>query len=122
VTELISSSQAKSPESIELIRKSLNETSSYLELNPEFDLTKDFYQYANRLAHLYLLRILNNVPVYLVFVYFLNDHTNIPTTKPEWDGALNLMHSLLGTEGHNLSRYIIDVFIDVHPVKNLEGS
>ncbi|MFC1840322.1 hypothetical protein ACFL1N_12125 [Thermodesulfobacteriota bacterium] len=113
VTEMIVSSQAKSPESKTLIEKSLNEIRAYLELNPEFDLTKDFYQYVNRLAHLYLLRILNNVPVYLVFVYFLNDYTHVPTSKPEWDGALNLMHSLLGTEGHNLSRYVIDVFIDV---------
>jgi hypothetical protein len=113
VTELISSSQAKSPESKALIKRSLDETCSYLELNSEFDLTKNFYQYVNRLAHLYLLRILNNIPVYLVFVYFLNDYTQIPTSKPEWDGALNLMHSLLGSEGHNLSRYVIDVFIDV---------
>lgn len=113
VTEIISSSQTKSLESEALIKRSLDEVCSYLELNSEFDLTKNFYRYVNRLAHLYLLRILNNIPVYLIFVYFLNDYTNKPTSKPEWDGALNLMHSLLGSEGHNLSRYVIDVFIDV---------
>jgi len=122
VTEIISSSQTQPPESNALIKRSLDEICSYLDLNSEFNLTKNFYQYVNRLAHLYLLRILNNIPVYLVFVYFLNDYTHKPTSKPEWDGALNLMHSLIGSEGHNLSRYVIDVFIDVHPVKNLEGS
>lgn len=113
VTELVSFSQAKSPESIALIDKSLNETRSYLSLNSEIDLTEGFYQYVNRLAHLYLLRILNNIPAYLVFVYFLNDNTHIPSNLDEWIGTLQLMDSLLGADRHNLSRYIIDVFIDV---------
>jgi hypothetical protein len=113
VTEVISSSQAKSPTSRSLIERSLNETRSYLKLSPEFDLTKNFYQYVNRLAHLYLLRVLNNIPAYLVFVYFVNDNTHVPTTQEEWEGALELMHALLGAKRHKLSRYIIDVFIDV---------
>ena len=113
VSEIISSSQAKSPTSRSLIEKSLNETRSYLKLNPEFDLTKGFYQYVNRLAHLYLLRVLNNIPAYLVFVYFVNDNTHIPTTQEEWEGALELMHALLGAKRHKLSRYIIYVFIDI---------
>ena len=81
VSEIISSSQAKSSKSISLINKSLNETRKYLKLNPNIDLSKKFYQYSNRLAHLYLLRKLNDIPAYLVFVYFVNDHTHIPTTK-----------------------------------------
>jgi hypothetical protein len=113
VSEIISSSQAESTVSKALIEKSLNEIRSYLKLNPEFNLTKGFYQYVNRLAHLYLLRVVNNIPAYLVFVYFLNDPTHIPTTKEEWEGALQLMHALLGANRHMLSKYIIDVFIDV---------
>jgi hypothetical protein len=66
VSEIISSSQAESPSSKALINKSLNETKDYLKLNPDFDLTKGFYQYSNRLAHLYLLRRLNNIPAYVV--------------------------------------------------------
>jgi len=113
VSEIISSSQAKSPRSISLINKSLNETKNYLKLKPHLDLSKGFYQYSNRLAHLYFLRELNGIPAYLVFVYFVNDHTHIPTTRDEWNGALQLMHSLLGTGRHKLKRYTIDVFIDV---------
>ncbi len=48
-----------------------------------YNLTKGFYQYINRLAHLYLLRVLNKIPAYLVFVYFVNDHTHIPTSRQD---------------------------------------
>ena len=113
VSEIISSCQAKSPKSKALIKKSLNKTQKYLGLKPNIDLTEGFYQYANRLAHLYLLRVLNDIPAYLVFVYFINDHTHLPTTKAEWAGALKLMHSFLGSQNHKLSKYVIDVFIDV---------
>ncbi len=116
VSEIISSSQAKSPASKALINKSLNETKDYLRLNPDFDLTKGFYQYSNRQAHLYLLRALNDIPTYLVFVYFVNDHAHIPTTKEEWDGALQLMHSILGSHSHKLAEYVIDIFIDVNKI------
>ncbi|MFC1869160.1 hypothetical protein ACFL0H_13665 [Thermodesulfobacteriota bacterium] len=56
---------------------------------------------------------MNDIPAYLVFVYFVNDHTHIPTSRDEWNGALQLMHTLLGSNRHRLTRYIIDVFIDV---------
>lgn len=113
VSEIISSSQAKSTKSKALIKKSLTATKKYLKLKPETDLSQGFYQYSNRLAHLYLIRKLNNIPAYLVFVYFTNDHTHVPTTKDEWKGALQLMHNLQGTKNHKLSKYVIDVFIDV---------
>ena len=74
-------------------------------------------EYLNWLAHLYLLRKLNNIPAYLVFVYFINDYTHISTGRDEWNGALQLMHSLLGTHQHKLSKYAIDVFIDVGKLK-----
>ena len=117
VSELISSSQAKSARSKSLIKKSLDETRAYLNLNPDFDFTKGLYQYCNRLAHLYLLRTVNDIPAYLVFVYFINDNTHMPTRKDEWRGALQLMHSLLGSNSHKLARYIIDVFIDLRDVQ-----
>ena len=113
VSEIISSSQAKSAKSETLINNSLDETRKYLKLNPNIDLSKGFYQYSNRLAHLYLLKKLNDIPTYLVFVYFINDHTHIPTTRDEWNGALELMHALLASRKHMLQKYVIDVFIDV---------
>jgi len=94
VTELKSSSAATSPASISLINRSLAKTKSYLNLKTDLNLTKGFYQYSNRLAHMYLLRVLNKIPSYLVFVYFINDHTYIPTSKNEWSGALQPPHQL----------------------------
>ena len=117
VSEILSSSQAKAESSISLINKSLRETKKYLNLKPKIDLAKGFYQYSNRLAHLYLLRVLNNIPAYQVFVYFLNDHTHIPTSQEEWNGALQLMHSILGTHKHKLSKYVFEVFIDIKKLK-----
>ena len=116
VSELMSSSQAKSVHSKSLIKKSLDETRAYLNLNPDYDLTRGLYQYCNRLAHLYLLRTVNDIPAYLVFVSFVNDHTHILTTRHEWNGALLMMHSLLGTHRHELSKYVIDVFLDVQEI------
>lgn len=121
VSEIISSSQAQSPASKALIEKSLNETKSFLNLKPYVDLTRGLYQYANRLAHLYFLRELNDVPAYLVFAYFLNDHTHISTTRDEWNGALHLMHAILGTHKHRLSEHIIDVFVDVEKLGNSDS-
>ena len=117
VAELISSSAAKSSKSCSLIKRSLAETKKHLDLKTNLDLTKGFYQYSNRLAHLYLLRELNKVPAYLVFVYFTNDHTHIPTSKNEWSGALQLVHSLLETEKHQLQKYLIEIFVDVYKLK-----
>lgn len=73
-----------------------------------------FYQYTNRLDHLYLLRVLNDLPAYLVFVCFVNDtEMNGPKSKEVWQGALKLLHSYLGIGRHKLSKYIADVFIEL---------
>jgi hypothetical protein len=64
---------AKSPQSVEMIQSSLAETKAYLRSNTPADWTQIFYQYANRLAHLYFLRVKNDVDAYLLMLYFYND-------------------------------------------------
>jgi len=54
----------------------------------------------------FFVRKLNDIPAYLVFVYFINDHTHIPTTRTEWNGALQLMKAFFGTRKHKLSKYV----------------
>jgi hypothetical protein len=120
ISELLSECQAKAPASLSLIKNSLFETQKYLNCTSHIDWTKGFYQYANRVAHLYYLRCLNNVEAYLVFVYFLNDQTHIPTLKSEWDGAINLQKRLMGLSKHKLQENIIDVFIDLKDIKTKE--
>ena len=61
--------------SLKKIKEALAETKKFLGVTSETDWSQCFYQYANRLAHLYLLRELNKINACLVFVYFLNDPT-----------------------------------------------
>ena len=117
IPELLSECQAKAPTSLDLIKNSLFETQKYLNCKSQIDWAKGFYQYANRIAHLYYLRCLNNVNAYLVFVYFLNDQTHIPTQRSEWDGAIRIQKQLMGLSRHKLQNNIIDVFIDVKNIK-----
>jgi len=115
IPELISSSRAENEDSIGLIDKSLEETKKFLNTNVEVDWSHRFYQYTNRIAHLYFLRVLNKLPAYLVFVYFVNDFEQKgPTSVSEWQGAIKLLHSYLGLRRHKLQRYVCDIFIDVN--------
>lgn len=114
ISEVLSPKTGAGVTSLRKIKESLNETKSFLNSNSEHDWTSTFYQYTNRLAHLYLLRALNKLPVYLIFVYFVNDkEMNGPQSIDEWNGALSLLKSYLGISSHKLSKYITDIFIDV---------
>lgn len=96
------------------IQSSLEKTKEFLNVNPAANWMNSFYQYTNRLAHLYLLRVLNNLPAHLVFIYFINDVTmNGPKNEGEWQKALKLLHMHLNIGSHKLSKYVFEVFIDV---------
>ncbi len=115
IPELISSLKAENEDSVRLIHESLEKTKRYLNSNVEVDWSHRFYQYTNRLAHLYFLRVLNKLPAYLVFVYFFNDvEQKGPISVYEWEGVLKLLHSYLGLGRHRLKKYICDLFIDVN--------
>ena len=94
VRELHSAMSARSDWSISRILRGFSKTKKYLRVDSNADWTRPFYQYANRLAHLYLLHDLNNVDAYLVNVYFLNDEdmkgpgTIVPRTVEEWKTAV----------------------------------
>jgi hypothetical protein len=114
IPEINSPGTKAKPKSWNRIQDSLEKTKAYLGGNKEVDWSKSFYQYTNRLAHLYFLRILNKLPAYLVFIYYLNDlEMNGPKSKAEWEGALKLLHSYLGIEQHKLSKYVLELYIDV---------
>ena len=114
ISEVLSPGTGAGVKSLRKIQKSLDETKTFLHSTTEHDWTSTFYQYTNRLAHLYLLRVLNEVPAYLVIVYFVNDkEMNGPQSINEWHGALSLLKSYLGIGHHRLKQYIADIFIDV---------
>jgi hypothetical protein len=86
------------------------------------DWCAEYYQYTNRLAHLYFLRMMNHLPAYLIFLYLIGD-TDMqgPKTAEEWSGALRLLHKHLGIEDARLHQQlggaVIDIFIDVADAK-----
>ena len=109
---------AKNPQSIKKIRNSLDEVKKYLSVSDSIDWTGTFYQYVNRIAHLYYLREKNKIKAHLLFIYFINDvSVNGPKTKDEWLGAIQTMECYLElAKNYNLRKYIHDIFIDIKKI------
>jgi len=75
-----------------------------------------YYQYANRLAHLYFLSIVQKIPTWLIFLYFINDvEQSGPINEGKWLGVIDEVKKTLGLPArHILSDNIINVFIDLN--------
>ncbi len=120
IPELLSSPmKAKDDRSVRLIRKSLEETKRFVYSRSTADWSKAFYQYTNRLAHLYYLTHLNGISAYLICLYFTGDASvdGHPTTRDEWRGAVRLMKEFLGIgKGNRLSPFTVDIYIDVSEI------
>jgi len=120
IPEILSSPmKARNESSIQLIKKSLEETKRFVNSKSKADWSNVFYQYTNRLAHLYHLKHLNGKSAYLIFLYFTGDASvdGQPTTREEWYGAIRLMKEYLGIGMRNkLSPYILDIYIDVSEI------
>lgn len=122
IPEMVSSPTAAGPASLSLIEKSLEETRKALAPRSTMRWSGTFYQYTNRLAHLYLLRTLNRCPARLVFVDFINaTDVNGPTSVEEWHGAIKVVESYLGLGAHKLSPFIHHVFVDVRDLSSTRG-
>jgi hypothetical protein len=114
ISELESPPCKASPPSLAFIRKSLAEAARFYGAAPNVDWSRLYYQYANRLAHLYLLRELNEIPAWLVFLYFVNaSEMDGPTSVEEWRPAINAAHTHLGITDERLQPYVIDIFLDI---------
>lgn len=97
IPEAASPGTKASPKSFNLIENSLLETRKYLAPRSKAIWTGTFYQYANRLAYQYYLRVLNGVNSSLVFLDFTNAvDMDGPTTEEEWHGATRMIHAVLG--------------------------
>jgi hypothetical protein len=101
-----------------MISESLDETQHWLNCrNSLIDWKYGFYQYANRLAHLYFLRQKSSKEAFLLFLYFVNDPTHIPTSLEAWNGALDLQKKLMGLPGESLTGRVIELFIDTQDIR-----
>ena len=97
VPELVSFCGANDKKSLETISESLDETHRWLNCRgPSIDWKFGFYQFANRLAHLYFLREKLHKEAFLIFLYFVNDPTYKPTSEDAWKSALKLQKKLMG--------------------------
>lgn len=115
IPEIVSPATGASESSKELIDRSLLETKEYLNIKNDIDWSGKFYQYTNRIAHLYFLREKCKRNAYLINVYFIGDKSvNGPESILEWQGALIVLHTYLGLSHHKLSKYMADIFIDIN--------
>ena len=114
-----SGSGASDPISRKKIAHSLQETQRFLDIRRSVDWAiSPYYQYANRLAHLYLLAELNGFDAYLVMLYCLNDvDMNGPQEIREWEAAIQGQDAALGLPRvHQLSRRVIHVWLDIRNI------
>lgn len=117
IDEIVSPETKATEKSLVLIKKSLDGLKKYLKVNNKVDWSGTFYQYTNRLAHLYFLRALNKLPANLIFVYFIGDDSvSGPKSVEEWNAALTVMKKYLGLSTHKLAKYMAEVFIDVKQI------
>lgn len=114
IPEIKSSCAAKSPKSIAKIVKALNNTRTTLGVTDNQWWFDGYYQYANRLAHLYFLAERCGVDAELVFIYFCDDPTHVPTSITDWKQALADQKKLMGLS--KLDR-VSDLFINCQELK-----
>jgi hypothetical protein len=118
ISEAASPGTKASQTSLELIKHSLAEARRFYAPKANAEWFDTFYQYANRLAHHYLFRKLNQLPSHLVFLYFINaSDVNGPSSELEWKGAIQLLHAALGLTPGKLPDSVHEVFLDVALLK-----
>lgn len=119
IPEMVSPASTASVKSLVQIREALNQTKAFLGKGRNIDWSGTFYQYTNRVAHLYYLREVCNKEVYLINVYFVGDESvKGPKTIEEWKGAIQIMQLYLGLHSHKLKKYMADIFIDVQELSS----
>ena len=118
--------QARGEAARRRILDSLGAIKSFVNSKSPADWSTSFYQYANRLAHLYWMREVNGHDAYLVNLFLVNDQEmNGPATEAEWQAAIRLQEVFLGVRqgsqtGYALDpwvgAYVLNVFMDVNDI------
>ena len=123
VSEIVSPGTGASDQSRRRIEQSLNETKKFMDVDQSIPWSGRLYQYANRLAYLYFLRQVNEIPAHLVFVYFFGDkEMHGPETEEEWKAAICVAEEVLGIgRRHPLSKYVHEVFVHVREMGNAQA-
>jgi hypothetical protein len=113
IAEMLSPASSAGPASKHRIEQAFAHVIADLGAKPKAPWTDSFYQYANRLAHLWFLKQ-NGVSAKLVLVSFLHDLDMGGPTHPEaWNAATQVMDYVLGLSRHRLSGDVLHVTVDV---------
>jgi hypothetical protein len=117
--ELISSCAAKSDRSRAKIAAALDLARNAVGAAPTADWLNGYYQYANRLAHLYFLRR-EGVPAHLLSIYFCGDSkVKGPATEAEWSAHLAQLRRHLGIALDRTIPGLVDVFISIQDLNDV---
>jgi hypothetical protein len=114
IGELCSPPTQASPASRKKIEASLAEAASFVDARPCSPWSTAFYQLANRIAHLYLLRR-HGFKAWLVLVNFVGDRAmDGPNSEAEWRAAYQIVWHVLGLrKDHKLAPYMIEAFPNI---------
>ena len=120
IPEAASPGTQASPKSRQLIEKSLLATRKHLAPRSSAVWTGTFYQYANRLAFQYYLRVLNGIDSSLVFLDFTNAvDMDGPATSQEWRGATRMIHAVLGLPASLEGFGVYHAYIDARQLTDM---
>jgi hypothetical protein len=113
IEEAVDYGSRASPKSREKISAALAQAKTAFRSSAALTWGAPFYQYANRLAHLYFLRE-NRVDAYLAFLYFA-DAPDVPEpcSTPQWEGAIRLTEKCLGLGAHPFRNQIASIIVPV---------
>jgi hypothetical protein len=111
-SEMLSGFRAESPRSREMIEKALAQTAKGLGVRMNSFWTANYYQTANRCAHLHFLRRVANVSAWLVNVYFTNDRSIAsPLSGDQWQEALKQVKQSMGFSGSPIP-FLSELFLE----------
>lgn len=110
INETNSTLKATSNESIKKIKESIGISQKYYDINPN-DWTNNTYQLGNRIAYLYFMNIILDIPTWLVLINFIDGDYKSTTTE-QWINHYNDIYKQMGIKHYNdrLLNKIIHIF------------
>ncbi len=119
IPEAASPASGASPKSMQQIELSLEKARKFYSRRSTSRWSGTFYQYANRLAHQFYLRELNQVPSILIFLDFLNaEEMDGPLSELELKGATRLLHSILGLPASLEKHGVYHAYVDARQLRS----
>lgn len=115
IPEMLSDGCKAGDASLAIIKEAFASTIAEANMKTSIEWTGPFYQYANRLAHLYFFKK-RGVKVKLVLCCFTgDDKMNGGASEEEWKGALKIADHLIGLRDRNpLAQDVIHIFPHVN--------